>query len=160
MESTPSSGSETPAPLTPTATPTAADASWVRSRRVQTFALGALVGALALSLVVVVTAVFAAVQGDHSPLPADPAPVAETRVTPRPTTTPKTPMFTPSPTVPPAETETDPPVDEQTDELVVAPVPVPAPTVPPPTTEEEEDSSSGPGNSDSAPGRTKVPRRP
>ncbi|MFK4837843.1 hypothetical protein ACI3KY_19105, partial [Microbacterium sp. ZW T2_14] len=77
MESTPSSGPETPAPLIPTATPTPAptgvDGSWVRSRRVQTFALGALVGALALSLVVVVTAVFAAVQGERSPLPAEPA---------------------------------------------------------------------------------------
>ncbi len=162
MESTPSSVPDTPVALNPTAAPAAtdaaADASWVRSRRVQTFALGALVGALALSLVVVVTAVFAAVQGQRAPLPADPAPVAETHVTPRPTTPAPTPMFTPSPTVPPAETETDPPVDEQTSEPVVEPVPVPAPTVPPPT--EEADTSTDPGNSGTAPGRTKEPKRP
>lgn len=157
MESTPSSVPDTPVALTPTAAPAAGDASWVRSRRVQTFALGALVGALALSLVIVVTAVFATVQGQRPPLPADPAPVAETRVTPRPTTPAPTPMLTPSPTVPPAETETDPPVDDQFSEPVVEPVPVPAPTVPPPT---EEEASSGPGNSGTAPGRTKDPKKP
>jgi hypothetical protein len=158
MESTPSSVPDTPVALDPTAAPTAADASWVRSRRVHTFALGALVGALALSLVVVVTAVFAAVQGQRSPLPADPAPVAETRVTPRPTTPAPTPLLSPSPTVPPADTETEPPVDELTTEPVVEPVPVPAPTVPPPT--EEADASDDPGNSGTAPGRTKEPKRP
>ena len=67
-------------------------------------------------------------------------------------------MLTPSPTIPPAETETVPPVDEQTAEPVVEPVPVPAPTVPPPT--EEADTSDDPGNSGTAPGRTKEPKRP
>jgi hypothetical protein len=162
MESTPSSVPDTPAALPPAATATAADESWVRSRRVQTFALGALVGALALSLVVVVTAVFAAVQGQRSPVPADPAPVAETRVTPRPTTPAPTPMLSPSPTVPPAETETEAAGDELTTEPVAEPVvepaPVPAPTVPEPA--EEADASDDPGNSGTAPGRTKEPKRP
>lgn len=156
MESTPSSVPDTTAPLSPTAAPTAADASWVRSRRVQTFALGALVGALALSLVVVVTTVFAAVQGDRSPLPEDPAPVAETRVTPRATTPAPTPTATPSPTVPPAESETDAADDEHTAEPVVEPAPAPAP----PPVAEEDDSSGEPGNSGSAPGRTKEPKKP
>jgi hypothetical protein len=158
MESTPSSGSETPAPLTHTATPapTGADASWVRSRRVHTFALGALVGALALSLVVVVTAVFAAVQGDRSPLPAEPAPVSEVRVTPR--ASPPAPTSSPSPTPPvtPAEPETDAADGGQTDPAI-EPAPAPAPTAP---ATEENDSSSGPGNSGSAPGRTKEPKKP
>ena len=160
MESTPSSGSETPAPLTPTATPTptGADGSWVRSRRVQTFALGALVGALALSLVVVVTAVFAAVQGDRSPLPAEPAPVSEVRVTPRasPPAPTSSPSPSPTPPVAPAEPETDAAEGGQADPAI-EPAPAPAPTVP---ATEEGDTSSDPGNSGSAPGRTKEPKRP
>ena len=157
MESTPSSGPETPAPLTPTATPTGVDGSWVRSRRVQTFALGALVGALALSLVVVVTAVFAAVQGERSPLPAGPAPVSEPRVTPRATTPGPTPAPTPGLTVPPDGTETDAADEEETADPVVPPAPAPVPT-PPPTAEAEP--PSGPGNSGTAPGRTKEPKKP
>jgi hypothetical protein len=123
---------------------------------VQTFALGALVGALALSLVVVVTAVFGAVQGDRSPLPADPAPASEVRVTPR--ASPPAPTSSPSPTppVPPAEPQPDAGDDGQTDPAIEQ-APAPAPTAP---ATEESDSSGGPGNSGSAPGRTKEPKKP
>ena len=154
MESTPSSGSETTAPLVPDTAPTSPDLSWVRSRRVHTFALGALVGALGLSLVVVVSTIFAAAQNPPAPLPAAPAPVSEVRTTPRPT---PTPAPTPAPTAEATDETTDAPVEEApTTEPVVAPAPAPTPSEPP----VEADDSSDPGQSGSAPGRTKAPKKP
>lgn len=157
MESTPSSGSESPTPLTRRTNPALAVRSWSASRRVRTFGLGALCGALALSLVVVVTSIFAA-SGDRSPVLPEPAPASDVQVTPRPTPT-ATPSA-PSPratVVAPPQPEEAAPVEEST-EPVVAPVPEPSPEVSEPPVEDTADE--GPGNSGSAPGRTKPPKAP
>lgn len=154
MESTPSSASDAPTPPTRRANP-ATMRSWSRSRRVRTFGLGALCGALALSLVVVVTSIFAA-SGDRSPVLPLPAPVAEERPAPR---------VTPTPTAPPAVAAETPdmtaePVPEaETSDPVAAPAPAPepAPVESPPPADEVE---TAPGNSGSAPGRTKDPKDP
>lgn len=150
MESTPPSGKKNPAPLTRRTNP-ALDRSWLRSRRTQTFGLGALCGALALSLVVVVSSIFAA-SGDRPPVLPEPAPVSEARVTPRVT---PTPTATPSAT-PPAEATTDAPEPEPAQDLtgtVVAPAPAPVETTPAP-------ADDSPGNSGDAPGRNKDPKTP
>jgi len=156
MESTPSSGSETTAPLIPEPAPASRDGSWLRSRRAHTFALGALVGALGLSLVVVVSTIFAAAGNPPSPLPAAPAPVSEVRTTPRamPTTAP-----TPEPTVETTDMSTDAaPEEEATTEPVVAPAPAPTSSEAPPA--EADEAPTSPGRSGSAPGQTKAPKKP
>lgn len=158
MESTPSSRSESPTPLTRRTNPALAVRSWPASRRVRTFGLGALCGALALSLVVVVTSIFAA-SGDRPPLLPEPAPASDVRVTPRPTpsSTPSTPA--PRPEVVATPEAEEPAPEEGATEPVVAPAPAPSPvaTDPPAADEPVEDA---PGNSGSAPGRTKPPKSP
>lgn len=151
MEPTPPSGPENAAPLTRRTNP-ALDRSWLRSRRTQTFGLGALCGALALSLVVVVSSIFAA-SGDRPPVLPEPA--SEARTTPRATPAPASP---PSPTV----ESTVPPTDATPDEPPVAkpvlePEPAPVESEPPVLAEE---ASTSPGNSGSAPGRAKDPKKP
>lgn len=154
MEPTPSSGPDNPAPLTRRTNP-ALDRSWAwgRSRRTQTFGLGALCGALGLSLVVVVSSILAA-SGDQPPALPEPAPVSEARITPRAAPTP-TPAPTRPETVPEAAPTTDAAPDEPESQPVVVPEPAPAPA-PVETAPAEEDA---PGNSGSAPGRNK-PRDP
>lgn len=156
MASTPSSRSESPTPLTRRTNPALAVRSWPASRRVRTFGLGALCGALALSLVVVVTSIFAA-SGDRPPLLPEPAPASDVRVAPRPTpsSTPSTPA--PQPEVVATPEAEEPAPEEGAIEPVVAPAPSPVATDPPAADEPVEDA---PGNSGSAPGRTKPPKSP
>ncbi|MFD4960525.1 hypothetical protein [Microbacterium sp. NPDC058389] len=155
MEPTPSSGSEPVAPPTRRAAAVHTVRELSRSRRVQTFGLGALCGALALSLIVVVTTIFAVSQRPEM-LPDDPAPVSEERVaTPTPTPTRSTPAPTPT---------TDPAV-EPVDEADAAPgadaEPAPPETqVPAPTPDPEPEPTptpTAPGNSGNAPGHNKKP---
>jgi hypothetical protein len=146
MESTPSSRSESPTPLIRRTNPALAVRSWPASRRVRTFGLGALCGALALSLVVVVTSIFAA-SGDRPPLLPEPAPASDVRVTPRPT-----PSSTPSMLAPQPEVVATPEAEEPApEEGPIEPVVVPA---------ADEPVEDAPGNSGSAPGRTKPPKSP
>ncbi|WP_194409478.1 hypothetical protein [Microbacterium cremeum] len=151
MPPTPSSGPENPAPLTRRTNP-ALHRPWLRSRRTQTFGLGALCGALGLSLVVVVSSIFAA-SDDRPPALPEPAPASEARVTPRVT---PTPTPTPTPTVE-ATTPTDAAPDEPVTEPPVPPEPDPVESPPPVVGEEPP---TGPGNSGTAPGRTKDPKKP
>ncbi|WP_374976933.1 hypothetical protein ACEYYH_03640 [Microbacterium trichothecenolyticum] len=154
MEPMPSSEPTAPAPLTRRTNPALADRSWMRSRCVQTFGLGALCGALSLSLLVVVTTILGASQ-NPSPLgPADPAPVSEPRLPASVLTT--TPSPSSTPTVEPVE-QTDAATEpEETAEepAVSVPAPAPAPTETQPPADETEDS---PGNSANAPGQQKKP---
>lgn len=154
MEPTPSSGPENPAPLTRRTNP-ALDRSWLRSRRTQTLGLGALCGALGLSLVVVVSSIVAA-PGDQPPVLPKPAPVSEAGVTPRANPTP-TPARTPSTPVPEAAPPTEVVPDEPATQPVTQPVADPAPAPAPAETAPAEEDA--PGNSGSAPGRNK-PRQP
>ncbi|MFC8682412.1 hypothetical protein ACFT30_12900 [Microbacterium ureisolvens] len=156
MDPTPSSAPETPAPLTRRTNPALTRRF---TRRASTFALGGLVGALGVALVIVVTSIIATPR-DESPLvPAEPAPVAETRTTPRPS-----PTSTPTPTVSPTAEAPEETTDAATDDAVTPPVadtepsPEPAPSEQP--AEEDEASSTGPGRSGSAPGQTKDPKKP
>jgi cytoskeletal protein RodZ len=155
MESTPSSGPETPAPLTRRTNPALAVRTWSRSRRVQTFGLGALCGALGLALLVVVTSILGAPREQAPLLSEDPASVTEVRPTPS-----ATPESTPTST--PAATETteatDAASDDEAAEPAPEPVPMPAPTAdePPPP----DDSAASPGKSGSAPGKNKPPKNP
>ncbi|MDW4573804.1 hypothetical protein R8Z57_13570 [Microbacterium sp. M3] len=156
MESTPSSAWDAPTPLTRRTDPVSAARSWSRSRRARTFGLGALCGGLALSLVVVVTSIFAA-SADRPPLLPQPAPAAEERPAPRVTPTP-----TPSPTVlkvaeEPADTVPEPEAEAET---VVDPAPAPEPTAVEPPPAAADEAEPAPGNSGSAPGRTKTPKNP
>ena len=158
MEPMPSSEPTAPAPLTRRTNPALADRSWMRSRRVQTFGLGALCGALGLSLLVVVTTILGASQNQAPLVPADPAPVSE----PRPSASfPATPSPSSAPTTEPAEdtdaaTEPEAPA-EQPVVAVPAPVPAPAPTQtqPPSSDDQGTEPTNGRGNSDNAPGRQK-----
>ena len=152
MEPTPSSGPENPAPLTRRTNP-ALHRSWLGSRRTQTFGLGALCGALGLSLVVVVSSIFAA-SGDQPPALPEPAPASEARVTPPPASTP-----TPAPTRPAPVPETAPTTDAVPDEPESEPVVVPEPAPAPAPVETVPADEDAPGNSGSAPGRNK-PRDP
>ncbi|KQP68293.1 hypothetical protein ASF40_19225 [Microbacterium sp. Leaf288] len=151
MEPMPSSEPTAPAPLTRRTDPALADRSWMRSRRVQTFGLGALCGALGLSLLVVVTTILGASQNQAPLVPADPAPVSE----PRPSASiPATPSPSSTPTTGPAEetdaaTEPEAPAEQP---VVAVPAPAPEPTQTQPPADESTDS---PGNSDNAPGRQK-----
>lgn len=152
MEPMPSSEPTAPAPLTRRTDPALADRSWMRSRRVQTFGLGALCGALGLSLLVVVTTILGASQNQAPLVPADPAPISE----------PRPPVSVPSTTPSPSSTATTEPVEESdaatepespVEEPVVAvPAPEPQPTETQPPTNESTDS---PGNSANAPGQLK-----
>ncbi|MFB7884754.1 hypothetical protein [Microbacterium sp. NPDC056057] len=151
MEPMPSSEPTAPAPLTRRTNPALADRSWMRSRRVQTFGLGALCGALGLSLLVVVTTILGASQNQAPLVPADPAPVSE----PRPSASfPATPSPSSAPTTEPAEetdaaTEPEAPAEQP---VVAVPAPAPEPTQTQPPADESTDS---PGNSANAPGRLK-----
>ncbi|GAA5212542.1 hypothetical protein [Microbacterium kyungheense] len=151
MESTPSSGSEPLAPSTRRAAAVHTVRELSRSRRVQTFGLGALCGALALSLLVVVTTIFAMSQRPDV-LADEPAPVSEQRLpTPVPTTSTPAPTPTPSPTIEPVE-EADAPPEAEADPappVIDPPVPEPEPEVAPEPT--------APGNSGNAPGHKKKP---
>ena len=154
MEPISSSEPTAPAPLTRRTNPALADRSWMRSRRVQTFGLGALCGALGLSLLVVVTTILGASQNPPPLVPADPAPVSEPRPSASvPTTAPSRPS---TPMVEPVEqpdVATEP--EETVEEPVVAvPAPAPAPTETQPPAEETADT---PGNSANAPGQQKKP---
>ncbi|NLP84445.1 hypothetical protein HF576_11340 [Microbacterium sp. CFH 90308] len=162
MEPMSSSGSETPTPLTDTAGPARLAAPFdavlirMRSRRVQTFALGALVGALGLSLVVVVTTIFAAAQQSPSPLPAAPATEMRSTPSPAPTLT-----RSPPPTVDAGEETTDAAPDDGrvepgASEPVIEPAPAPSQIQSPPAAVEPD----APGRSGSAPGKTKEPKNP
>jgi len=151
MEPTPSSGSEPVAPPTRRAAAVRAAHGLSRSRRVQTFGLGILCGSLGLSLLIVVTTIFAVSQRPEQ-LPADPATVSEERVaTPAPPGSTPAPTPTPEPTVEPVdEVDAAPgpdaqPAPPQTDAPVPAPAPEPEPT---PT-------ATAPGNSGNAPGHNK-----
>ncbi|MFE5407418.1 hypothetical protein [Microbacterium sp. NPDC056569] len=143
-----------PAPLTRRTNPALADRAWLRSRRVQTFGLGALCGALGLSLLVVVTTILGASQNPSPLVPVDPAPVSE----PRPTASvPATPSPRPTPTTEPVE-QTDAAPETAAEEPVAAvPAPAPAPTASEPPAGEEEgtEPADAPGNSASAPGQLK-----
>ena len=154
MEPSPSSGSEAPTSLLPIAQPAPAERSWLRSRRVQTFGLGALCGALGLSLVIVVTSIFAAA-GSRSPAgPVDPAPASDVQPTPRATPT-------PAPTGEVADATTDastPPADDTPPVADPAPEPEPAPA--PTTAPPADETADGPGRSDTAPGHSKDPKKP
>ena len=151
MEPMPSSEPTAPAPLTRRTDPALADRSWMRSRRVQTFGLGALCGALGLSLLVVVTTILGASQNQAPLVPADPAPVSE----PRPSASfPATPSPSSAPTTEPAEetdaaTEPEAPAEQP---VVAVPAPAPEPTQTQPPADESTDS---PGNSANAPGQLK-----
>ena len=151
MEPMPSSEPTAPAPLTRRTNPALADRSWMRSRRVQTFGLGALCGALGLSLLVVVTTILGASQNQAPLVPADPAPVSE----PRPSASfPATPSPSSAPTTEPAEdtdaaTEPEAPAEQP---VVAVPAPAPEPTQTQPPADESTDS---PGNSANAPGQLK-----
>lgn len=158
MESTPSSGPEAPAPLTRRTNPALAVREWSRSRRVRTFGLGALCGALGLSLVIVITSIFAASDGVPPLSPDEPAPVSEVRTTPRPT-----PTSTPTPTPPPSVETVDDPVDAPADDLAAPPSttdPAPAPVEPEPAPAPSEEAPASPGQSGSAPGHTRPPKQP
>ncbi|MGU3645699.1 hypothetical protein ACLBXX_12080 [Microbacterium sp. C23T] len=152
MEPMPSSEPTAPAPLTRRTSPALAHRSWMRSRRVQTFGLGALCGALGLSLLVVVTTIIGASQNQAPLVPADPAPVSE----PRPSAS--FPAARPTP----SSTPTDEPVEEADAEpeapveqpVVADPAPQPVPTETQPPGDETE-STDAPGNSGNAPGRQK-----
>ena len=151
MEPMPSSEPTAPAPLTRRMNPALADRSWLRSRRVQTFGLGALCGALGLSLLVVVTTILGASQNQSPLVPAVPAPVSEPRP---PASVPTAPSPRSTPTTDPME-QTDAatePDDAPEQEVVAVPAPEPAPTETQPPADETE-STDGPGNSDNAPGR-------
>jgi len=151
MEPTPSSGSEPVAPPTRRAAAVQTVRELSRSRRVQTFGLGALCGALGLSLLIVVTTIFAVAQRPDE-LPADPAPLSEERVaTPTPTHTAPapTPTPTPDPTIEPAEDVDAAPEPDAEPAPPVTPVPAPAPEPEPAPT------STAPGNSGNAPGHNK-----
>jgi cytoskeletal protein RodZ len=151
MEPMPSSEPTAPAPLTRRTNPALADRSWLRSRRVQTFGLGALCGALGLSLLVVVTTILGASQ---DPSPLVPAPVSEPRPPASVPTIRPSPARTPT-TDPVEQTDAAMEPDGTTDEEVVAvPAPEPAPTETQPPVDETE-STDAPGNSDNAPGRQK-----
>jgi len=151
MEPMPSSEPTAPAPLTRRTNPALADRSWMRSRRVQTFGLGALCGALGLSLLVVVTTILGASQNQAPLVPADPAPVSE----PRPSASfPATPSPSSAPTTEPGEdtdaaTEPEAPAEQP---VVAVPAPAPEPTQTQPPADESTDS---PGNSANAPGQLK-----
>ncbi|MEV4687131.1 hypothetical protein [Microbacterium sp. LWH3-1.2] len=154
MEPMPSSEPTAPAPLTRRTNPALSDRSWVRSRRVQTFGLGALCGALGLSLLVVVTTILGASQNPSPLRPADPAPVSEPRLPASVPTTRPSPARTPT-TDPVEQTDAATEPDGATEEEVVAvPAPEPAPTETQPPVDETE-STVAPGNSDNAPGRQK-----
>lgn len=156
-----SSGPDDPTSVLPTADPPVAipaqaERSWLRSRRTQTFGLGALCGALGLSLVIVVTSIVAAA-GEGSPaLPVDPAPVSEQRTSPTPT--------------PVREHAIDDPTDESTDAAppavdaappIADPAPAPEPLpAPAPTAAPADDSADAPGRSGTAPGHNKEPKKP
>jgi hypothetical protein len=148
MDPTPSSGSE---PATPPTRRAAAAVQTVRelsrSRRVQTFGLGALCGALGLSLLIVVTTIFA-VSLRPDQLPADPAPVSEERVS-TPTPTPPAPTPSPDPTVAPVEEADAAPEAEPAPPATQVPAPAPAPEPEPTPT------PTAPGNSGNAPGHKK-----
>lgn len=151
MEPTPSSGSEPATPPTRRAAAVQTVRELSRSRRVQTFGLGALCGALGLSLLIVVTTIFAVSQRPDQ-LPADPAPLSEERVT------------TPTPTSPaPAPTPTPEPTVEPVDEADAAPEPEPAPPPPaisvpePAPAPQPTPTETAPGNSGNAPGHNKKP---
>ena len=160
MEPSSSSGPDDPTSVLPTVDPLAAPAraerSWLRSRRAQTFGLGALCGALGLSLVIVVTSIVAAA-GEGSPaLPVDPAPMSERQVSPTPT--------------PVREDTIDDPTDESTDAAppavdaappIADPAPAPEPLpAPAPTAAPADDSADAPGRSGTAPGHNKEPKKP
>jgi outer membrane biosynthesis protein TonB len=156
MDSTPTSGSEPLVPPTRRAAAAAAVRELSRSRRAQTFGLGALCGALALSLLIVVTTIFAA-QQTPGPLGDEPAPVSEERVsTPTPTRTP--PASTPVPTrTPTPDATVEPQEPDAAPDPVVAPEPsatqVPAPE--PEPGPESTPTPTAPGNSGNAPGHNK-----
>ncbi len=158
MESTPSSGSPAPAPLTRRAV-MALDRAGLRSRRAQTFGLGALCGALGVALVIVVASIFAASAARPPLLPEQP--VSEVRSTPRATPTPAAPTPTPTPTSTPSpDGSTDTADSDVAADPPVAPAPAPAPA-PSQTTEPPADEAPvSPGNSGSAPGHTKPPKNP
>lgn len=153
MESMPSSEPTAPAPLTRRTSPALADRSWMRSRRVQTFGLGALCGALGLSLVVVVTTILGASQNQAPLLPAGPAPVSEPGP---PASVPATPSPSSTPTDEPvqdADAEPEAPVEQP---VVAVPAPAPEPAPEPTTTQPPAEESTGnPGNSANAPGQLK-----
>lgn len=149
MESTPPSGSEPVAPPTRRAAAVHTVRELSRSRRVQTFGLGALCGALALSLLVVVTTIFAVSQRPEL-LADEPAPVSEQRFpTPTPSTSTPAPIPTPSPTVEPAEEVDAAPAPDPAPPVTQVPEPVPAP--------EPTPTPTAPGNSGNAPGHKKKP---
>ncbi|MGN6221272.1 MAG: hypothetical protein ACTHNQ_17370 [Microbacterium sp.] len=149
MDPTPSSGSESATPPTRRAAAVQTARELSRSRRVQTFGLGALCGALGLSLLLVVTTIFAVSQRSD-PLPADPAPVSEERVS-TPTPTPPAPTPSPDPAVAPVEEADAAPEAEPAPPATQVPAPAPAPeTEPTPT-------PTAPGNSGNAPGHKKKP---
>lgn len=151
MESKPSSGPETPVPLTRRAASAAATRLALRSRRVQTFGLGALCGALALSLVIVLTTIVAVAQRPDV-VPRDPAPVSGERLpTPAPATPTPSPTATRAPTAAPEEQADAAPDADPAPPVAQDPPPAPAPA-PEPTP-----SDTAPGNSGNAPGRTKKP---
>ncbi|WP_203581744.1 hypothetical protein [Microbacterium hibisci] len=157
MDPKPSSEPDPSAPLTRRANPAL---STRFSRRASTFALGGLVGALAVALLIVVTSIISTPR-DAAPLvPGAPDPVAEVHPTPRPT-----PTATPTPTVDVSESAEE-ETDAAPDDPATAPLadPQPAPELEPapsePAAEEDDSESTTPGRSGTAPGQTKEPKKP